>query len=186
MSPLTHLLIGWSTASCFKIDRKGRLLATIAGVIPDIDGLGLVYDLWLNGDAKTLFYWSAYHHTLGHNIGFGLLLTIGAFLIAGRRWREPLAVVMCFHLHLLGDILGSRGPDGDPWPIPYLLPFSDAWQFSWSGQWHFDAWPNILITIALIGFVFHRALSHRLSPLELFSTKANRIFADTLRNRFSR
>jgi hypothetical protein len=25
---------------------------------------------------------------------------------------------------LVADLMGARGPDGDQWPIPYLLPFS--------------------------------------------------------------
>ncbi len=31
--------------------------------------------------------------------------------------RIPLLVLFSFHLHLLGDLVGARGPDGDQWPI---------------------------------------------------------------------
>ena len=184
MSPVTHLLISWSAASCFKIDKKDRILATIAGVISDIDGIGIGYDLLMKGNVHVLDLWSRYHHTLCHNIGFGLLLTITAFLAASRRWLTSGIVLLCFHLHLLCDILGSRGPDGDQWPIPYLQPFSDACQLSWSGQWYLNAWPNFVITVSVICFVFFQTSKFGLSPLEIFSSKANRLFADTIQKRF--
>lgn len=184
MSPITHLLISWSAASIFKIEKKDRILATIAGVAPDIDGIGLGYDLLMKGDGQALEYWSTYHHTLCHNIGFGVLLTITAYLSASRRWLTSGLVLLCFHLHLLCDILGSRGPDGDQWPIPYLEPFSDVWQLSWAGQWQLNAWPNIAITLAAIFFILYQAHKYGLSPLEIFSSRANRVFADTIQKRF--
>lgn len=183
MSPVTHLLISWSAASCFKIDKKDRILATIAGVIPDIDGIGIGFDLLIKGNGHVLDLWSRYHHTLCHNIGFGLLLTITAFLAASRRWLTSGLVLLCFNLHLLCDLLGSRSPDGDQWPIPYLQPFSDAWQLSWSGQWYLNAWQNFVVTVSVICFVFFQTSKCGLSPLEIFSSKANRLFADTIQKR---
>jgi hypothetical protein len=184
MSPITHLLIGWSAASCFKINKKDRILATIAGVAPDIDGIGLGYDLLMKGDGPASEYWSTYHHTLCHNIGFGLLLTIIAFAAASRRWLTSWLVLLCFHIHLLCDILGSRGPDGYQWPIPYLEPFSDAWQLAWAGQWQLNAWQNIAITLAAIMFILYQASKYGLSPLEIISSKANHVFSDTIQKRF--
>lgn len=184
MSPITHLLISWSVASSFKIEKKDRSLATIAGVAPDIDGIGIVFDLFSKGDGRTLDFWSTYHHTLCHNIGFGILLTIIAFLSASRRWLTLGLVLLCFHLHLLCDILGSRGPDGNQWPIPYLEPFSNAWQLYWTGQWSLNAWPNFAITIAAICFILYQAKMLGISPLELISPKANHRFIETIRNRF--
>jgi hypothetical protein len=184
MSPITHLLISWSAASSFKIEKKDRILATIAGVSPDIDGIGLGYDLFWKGDGQALEYWSTYHHTLGHNVGFGLLLTFVAFTIASRRWLTSGLVMLCFHLHLLCDILGSKGPDGYQWPIPYLEPFSDVWQLSWTGQWQLNAWQNIAITSVAIIFIFYQAFKRGLSPLEIFSSRANQVLADTVKKRF--
>lgn len=184
MSPLTHLLISWSAASCFKINKKDRILATAAGVLPDIDGIGLGYDLLMKGDGRTLEYWSTYHHTLCHNIGFGLLIAIMALAAASRRWMTSCLVLLCFHLHLLCDVIGSRGPDGYQWPIPYLQPFSDAWQLAWAGQWQLNAWQNIAITSVAIIFILYQASKYGLSPLEIISSKANRVFSDTIQKRF--
>ena len=42
-----------------------------------------------------------------------------------------LFVLLAFHLHLLEDIAGSKGPDGF-WSIPYFLPISH-WTYTWIG-----------------------------------------------------
>jgi len=101
-----------------------------------------------------------------------------------RRWVTSSLVLLSFHVHLLGDLLGSRGPDGYQWPIPYLLPFSDAWPWVWSGQWQLNAWPNFAFTFVSGFFMFYLAWRRGVSPLEMVSAKANDAFVATLRNRF--
>ena len=108
-----------------------------------------------------------------------------AFLLA--RKRKAITVLLAgvsFHLHLLGDLVGSRGPDGHQWPMPYLLPFSHVWQWIWQGQWVLNSWQNLLITVSVVGISFYLAWKTGCSPLEMVSTKANRKFIATLRNRF--
>ena len=184
MSPITHLLISWSVANISKINRRERALVTLAGVVPDIDGAGLIIDVFSHGSDQPLQLWSMYHHILGHNIGFGLLLVIVTFALSTQRWATSLLVFMSFHLHLLCDLLGSKGPDGYQWPIPYLFPFSDAWQWTWAYQWQLNAWPNFAITIFTILLILFFSWKNGLSPLEIVSLKANRSFVDALRNRF--
>lgn len=186
MSPITHLLVSWSVASTARINRRERVLVTLAGVLPDIDGAGIVYDLLTHRPGQPLELWATYHHALGHNIGFGLLLMISAFALSTRRWMTTLLVLTSFHLHLVCDVLGARGPDGYQWPIPYLLPFSDAWQWVWAGQWQLNAWPNFAITIAAILLTFFMAWKKGRSPLEIISLRANRGLVDALRNRFGK
>ena len=106
------------------------------------------------------------------------------FRLATKRWTTALLVFVSFHLHLLGDVLGARGPDGHQWPIPYLLPFSRAWQWTWSGQWALNAWPNFLITGAALALSFYLAWKRGVSPLELISSKADQAFVYALRRRF--
>ncbi len=91
---------------------------------------------------RPLLWWSEYHHVLAHNLGFGLLVTIVSFLLAKQKAKAATLAAISFHLHLLADLVGARGPDGYQWPLPYLLPFSDAWQWTWTGQWELNAWPN--------------------------------------------
>ncbi len=134
MSPVTHFLVGWVVANADGLDRRERAVVTVAGVIPDIDGLGFIAE-YLTREGSHPFWWYAdYHHMLAHNLAFGLLTAAAAFALAARRWTAALLAFLSFHLHLLGDLAGSQGPDGSQWPIPYLLPFSKAWQLTWRGQ----------------------------------------------------
>ena len=94
-----------------------------------------------------------------------------------------LLALTAFHLHLLGDLVGSRGPDGYQWPISYLFPFSTAWRLTWSGQWTLNAWPNMLLTLLVLAFTLYLALRYGRSPLEIVSPEADRAFVAKLRRR---
>lgn len=185
MNPVTHLLLGWSVANIDSgMDRRGRVAVTLAGVAADLDGLGLVAEIMTRGSGNELLWWSSYHHTALHNGTFALAVAAVCFFATGRRWHVALLAFAGFHLHLLGDLLGARGPDNDQWPIPYLMPFSDHWQWSWSGQWELNAWPNFLITLLLLLLCFYLAWKRGHSPLELVSCRADQAFVQTLRDRF--
>ena len=187
MSPVTHFFIGWLTANTVQVERRERALITVAGIIPDADGLVIVGDFLAGRSTDRLELWGTYHHVLGHNIGFAALVMTAAFLLARRRRTiTALLAGISFHLHLLGDLLGSRGPDGDQWPIPYLLPFSRDWQWIWEGQWVLNSWQNLLITIMVMGTSFYLAWKSGYSPLEMVSTKADKGFITALRKRFGR
>ena len=159
-------------------------MVTVASVVPDVDGLGIIAERLTQNSAHPLNWWSDYHHVLGHNLGFGILIAILAATFARQKIKVTLLVLLSFHLHLLGDLVGARGPDGDQWPLPYLLPFSNKWQLTWSGQWALNAWPNIAITGLLIGTAVLLARRRGFSPLEMFSSKADRAFVRAWRNRF--
>jgi inner membrane protein len=130
-----------------------------------------------------LNWWGEYHHTLGHNLGFALLVAALAAFFAKQRIKTTFLVMLTFHLHLLADLVGARGPDGDQWPIPYLLPLSKHLRLVWSGQWALNAWPNFLITAILIALVFIFARQRGFSPLEMVSAKADAAFVRALRAR---
>jgi inner membrane protein len=101
--------------------------------------------------------------------------------------RSPRASVLAFasfHLHVLGDLVGARGPDGDSWPIHYLWPFNDEVLLSWSGQWELNAWPNFVITGSCMALAFWWAWRRGVSPLEVFNLRANASFVAALRGRF--
>jgi hypothetical protein len=150
MNPVSHLLTGWVVANTANLTSRDRTLITLAGVAPDIDGLGIVAEILTEHTTSPLLWYSKYHHVLCHNLGFGLLLAIMAIFFSVRRWMTAFLILVVFHLHLLGDLVGSRGPDGYQWPIPYLFPFSDRWNLVWTGQWELNAWPNILTTLILM------------------------------------
>lgn len=177
--------MGWAVASSVPTLSKGeRAFVTWAGVIPDLDGLGIVAELVTRRGEHPLNWWSQYHHVLGHNLGFALLALAVAAMFSRQRLTTAVLVFISFHLHFLGDLVGARGPDGEQWPIPYLLPFSSHLQLTWSGQWALNAWPNLLFTAGLMAAMILVAIRRGISPLELFSARANRVFVSALRTRF--
>lgn len=185
MNPVTHLLLGWTVASTVSsLKRKERTAITLAGLAPDLDGLGLVAEMLTRGSRHELLWWSNYHHTALHNLTFALVVAAVCFFATGRRWQVGLLALISFHVHLLGDLLGARGPDNDHWPIPYLMPFPDRWQWIWDGQWELNAWPNFVITGLLLVLCFYLAWKRGYSPLEMVSQRADQAFVQALRNRF--
>jgi inner membrane protein len=185
MSPITHFLAGWAVANAARLERRERWLVTIAGVIPDADGLGIVAELVTRHSARPLLWWSDYHHILGHNLIFALLVTLGFTALAReRRWLVAGLVLVSFHLHLLCDLIGAKGPDGYQWPIPYLWPFSNHWTWTWSGQWALNAWPNLAITAVLLGLALRWAWRRGYSPVECFSRRGDAVMVGALRARF--
>ena len=184
MNPVTHFLTGWAVANCAPLlERKERAMVALACVIPDGDGLGVVADLAMRGSTHPTEWFSRYHHQL-HSLTFAILIAAICFVMARRKWLTSFLVLLSFHLHLLEDLIGSRGPDGYQWPIPYLAPFSEAGKLMWGGQWRLNAWPNFAITIVLLGLTFFLAWRRGFSPLEMASERADRKFIETLRARF--
>ena len=184
MNPITHLLTSWVVASTGDLCPRDRALVTLSGVVPDVDGVGAIAEIATGNSARPLYWWSEYHHVLFHNIGFGLVLSLVVALAAVKRWMSALLAFLAFHLHLLGDLVGSRGPDGYQWPIPYLLPFSRRWSLTWEGQWALNAWPNFLLTVVVLGITLYLAWKRGYSPHHLVAARADATFISALRERF--
>lgn len=183
MIPPTHFLISWVIASESTTTRRDRAIVSLAGVIPDIDGFGYPVENWLTiGWDQPLLWFSDYHHILCHNVGFATLVTLGAAWLSKGNWKTTLLACLTFHLHLLCDVIGSRGVDNYQWPVPYLLPFSNAWQWAWSGQWELSAWPNRAIGAGCFALTLWLAWLRGFSPLEMVSQKADLRFVAVLRN----
>jgi len=183
MSPVTHFLTGWVVANCAKLNRRERAIVTLACVAPDVDGLGIIPEVLTRNSSHPLLWFTLYHHAL-HSLAFALVVAIVTFALANQRWKVAVLAFLTFHIHLLEDVLGSRGPDGYQWPIPYLSPFSSKLQLTWSGQWGLNAWPNVAITVVLLAITFWLAWRRGFSPLEMISTKADCAFVSALRRRF--
>jgi inner membrane protein len=184
MNPASHFLISWTIANTAGIPRRDRALVTLSGVIPDIDGIGIIAELLTENTTMPLIWYSKYHHVLGHNLGLSLLLAAVVFSLSIRRWVSAVLAFIAFHLHLLGDLVGSRGPDGYQWPIPYFFPLSTDWTLTWEGQWELNAWPNILVTLLIFGITLYLAWKRGRSPLEMISLKADTAFVAKLRKIF--
>lgn len=195
MSPVTHFLAGWILASVTPLNRREKTAVVCAAVVPDLDGLGAIPEILARNSAHPLHWFSDYHHSL-HTLAFAVVVTLATLFFVWPRsgpgnqtrgsdpWMAALLAFLSFHLHLLCDLVGSRGPDGYSWPIPYLYPFSHSLQLSWQGQWLLNGWQNICITAILLLATLFLAWKNGTSPLELISARANQALVAALRNRF--
>jgi hypothetical protein len=156
----------------------------MAAVAPDVDGLGIIPELLTRHSQHPLFWFSEYHHSL-HTLLFAMAIAASAFLISGGNWTATSMSFIAFHVHLLEDLVGARGPDGYIWPIPYLLPFSHRWTWVWQGQWKLNGWQNIAMTIAMLVVTIVLAIRRGFSPVEIFSSRTDRAVVAALRNRLA-
>lgn len=184
MHTVTHFFVGWVVANTGDLNRGERAAITISGIIPDMDSVGIIAEKLTEGSDYPLFWWSEYHHVLAHNLGLALFVAEVVFVIAKKKWLTTGLGFLSFHLHLLGDIIGARGPDGYQWPIPYFLPFSNGWEITWPGQWAINTWPNFAITGVALLITFFMASKRGYSPLEMPSISADRASVKTLQDRF--
>lgn len=172
MSPVTHAQISWLLGNLWELTRRERGMVLLAGLLPDLDGIGILFGLE---------YYGRYHHLLTHNLATGVVLGALSFAFSRRKWLTALLAFLSFHLHLLGDYVGS----GPSWPISYLWPFSDVeWLFP--NQWDLASWQNFLITLVALILCFHVARRLGRTPVEFFSLKGDAAVVEAIRRRWPR
>jgi inner membrane protein len=137
---LTHIGLSWIVASLGRRSVKDRWLITLAGVLPDLDGAGI---LW-SADAYT-----AVHRAAGHGLAFALLWAGLTLYRADQPGRTAGLAMLAFHAHLLLDLVGTGGL-----PIRYFWPFSDL-GWTYAGRWTLASWPNaVVMGLTLIGVLW--------------------------------
>lgn len=171
MNPIVHAELSWLVGARL-VSRRDRVLVTLDGVLPDLDGLTL-----LAGEEA----YGRYHHVLTHGLVSAVACAAVLGALADRRALVAAASLVAFHLHLLCDLAGS----GPGWPITYLAPFS-MHETMWSGQWDLASWQNTLIGLAATLAVLWCALPLGRTALEVLSLKADGAVVTTLRRRFRR
>ena len=185
MHIVTHLLVGWTLAEHTTKSPRDRALITWASVVPDLDGLGLLVDFVAPWFGWTVQWYERYHHVLGHGLPAALVCTVIFACFARQRLATACLVFVSFHLHLLGDLLGSRGgSESAIWSVHYLSPLSDAMTVSWSGQWPLTSWQNTTLTVALMVYALALAIRRGYSPVGLFSQRGDSAFVETVRRRW--
>jgi inner membrane protein len=85
MNPATHFLTGWLIANADHLERRDSALVTLAGVIPDADGLGILTGIASQDQVAGLYLYSQYHHVLAHNVFFGLLLAATSYTLSKKK-----------------------------------------------------------------------------------------------------
>jgi hypothetical protein len=182
MSPETHLFASWIIGAKTTRNLRDSRLVALAGILPDADGLGLIVDVitQMRGGWQSTLY-GQYHHYLLHG-------ALGAVLIAGTlayfardRWRVLGLALVTFHLHLLCDFVGSRGPSKyDLWPIYYLGPFTHHHEWLWTGQWSLDAWQNRYLSAGLLLCCLWMSAERGDSFVGVFNRRLDAVFSGVL------
>lgn len=171
MNPIIHAQIGWLTAQPLR-ERRDRILVTVAGIAPDIDGLTL-----LAGEEA----YGRWHHVIAHGFVAALVTGVLVFALARERLKAAALGLVSFHLHILCDLAGS----GPGWPIHYYWPASMR-QWMWDGQWNLASWQNSVIGMSITLLALGCALWLRRTPVEIFSLRADAQVVAALRKRFAR
>ncbi len=184
MSPATHLFASWIVAAKTTDNLRDRRLVALSGLLPDLDGLGIFADyarLATSGN-DDFFYYQRYHHFLLHGIWGAAAIAIVMACLAGRRWHVAVLSFAVVHLHLLCDLIGSRGPSAeDLWPIFYLAPASKQWMWIWHHQWALNGWPNRVISVVLFAWCLRLAVRNGDSVVGVFNRRADAVFVSVLR-----
>ena len=171
MSPLIHGAVGWLIAHR-AASRRLRITTTIAAVVPDIDGIGLLH-------SEALYL--EWHHRLCHGVGFAVVVAVVAALVC-RREKPALAAVLAliaYHSHIVLDLCGS----GPGWPILYFWPWSSLeWLPSW--QWDLASWQNSLFGLVTIVVCLNAARTVGRTPVEVFSPRADAAVVAAIVKRF--
>jgi hypothetical protein len=183
MAPTTHLLASWILAAKTTDNLRDCRLVTLAGVLPDLDGLGIFADMFNSAFRhKTTEYYQDYHHYWTHGGLAAVAITAALVCFARRRGRVAVLALLAFHLHLLCDLIGSRGPDpSDKWPIFYLAPLSQHPMWIWKYQWPLFGWQNSVISIVLFVWAMALAIQRGDSIIGVFNRRADAVFVGRLR-----
>jgi hypothetical protein len=184
MSPIAHFIGSWLLAAAVTDNPRDRKLVTLAGVLPDLDGLGIVADVigpMLSGRETTFHYYQQYHHLLLHGWPGAFAISLLLMAFARKQPRVLLGCLMAYHLHLLCDLIGSRGPEvGDLWPICYSEPLFRHPIWFWKGQWRLDGWQNQTIFIGLLITSLWLAVRRGYSFVEVISRRLDSVFVKVL------
>ena len=105
MSPVTHFLVGWMVANVpassgpRAIGRRERAAIALAGVAPDLDGLGAIPEVLTKHSAHPLLWFTDYHHVLGHNLAFALVVgLLGLFVLrSSAKTSHIFSIASAFH-----------------------------------------------------------------------------------------
>lgn len=168
MTPGAHLVLSWLSSVNIVTDSRERRIVTYAGLSPDLDGIGLIADK-LTGETT---YYEQFHHYIGHCGVAALIVPLIAMYFAKiEKLRVLFLSFFVFHVHILCDIVGSKGSDGYQWPIYYLYPFDASFELTWSGQWELNAWQNSVIMATSLGACLYIAAKRRYSFMEVFGKR---------------
>jgi len=148
----THALVGWVLGNTVRLNPRERFFCLAAGVLPDVDGLGILVSQEL--------YWNL-HHRVGHNVFFFALVAGVAAAMSSHRLAVFGICLLTGALHFAADFVGS-GPE---WLLHPWWPISDA-GYEWERAWPLFSWQNIGTFFVLFAITLAIARWKGRTPLE--------------------
>ena len=136
----------------------------LAATFSDLDGIGIIISQKI---------YMAYHHIIGHNVFFGLVLSAVLTFFSRHKIKSFIFYLFLFHINLIMDSWGS-GPE---WSIYYLWPFSN-WTICNKYVWDFNSWQNSAVGICFITWTFLIVFFQKRTPLELLKPSLDKQFVD--------
>ena len=184
MSPITHFIGSWLFGAAVMTQRRDRCLVTLAGVLPDADGLGILADaaqsIATGRDFVPVNY-ERFHHLWLHGGPGALAISAGLTCWSTHRLRAFLGCWAAVHLHLFCDWVGSRGPAlDDIWAISYGEPLFRYPVWAWTGQWRLNGWENTCVFILLLTLAIVLTGVRGISFLEVLGSRADAVFSGTI------
>jgi len=135
----------------------------------------------ISGKENTFHYYQQYHHLLLHGWPGAVVISLLLTCFAQKKSRVLCWCLVVFHLHLLCDLAGSRGPDvGDLWPICYSEPVFRHPIWFWKGQWKLDGWQSQTIFIILLIASLWLAVKRGYSFIEVISRRLDSVFVKVI------
>lgn len=147
-----HVMSGWVAGNYLKLNAKERFFCMLAAGISDLDGLGVLV-------SQDAYY--DYHHIAGHNLLFGVIISLILAVFSTRKIKCFFIYLALFHLHILMDLFGS----GEGWAIAYFQPFAN-YELSIGMSWALFSWQNMLANAFFLFWTIAIIIRRQRSPLE--------------------
>ncbi len=160
----THVLSGWCIGNLFKLDSRERLFCMLAASLPDLDGLSIIggwecYQIW--------------HHVIGHNLLFCVLLSFILALFSSSKLKTLLIYFGLTQIHMVMDYFGS----GEGWMIYYFWPFDNTGYLT-NYCWPLYSWQNLLAGALMVVFTIGIIYWKKRTPLEFIMPKLDKQLVD--------
>lgn len=169
----SHAGLGWAIGVLSPgSSRRLRNWCLLAAILPDIDTASYLFGA---------VAYDRYHHTFGHNVFLGLLVAaVGAWHLRrepGRiRWLLTPLPGLCFLSHLLTDMKLSAYTVGLFWPLATV-------QYEFPNNIGLHAPINTYLIFASGAVTIVLAIRKKVTPLDLFSSRLDRIVLNFFRAR---
>lgn len=176
-----HLFLSYLIPGQGGLERRDRVIITLAGLAPDIDAPILL------AFGKDAFI--EHHHDYTHFLAGAALAAAAGWFLGRRRAAAASLAAVAWCGHLLLDMIGAgdRNP-GEPYayPLPLLWPFSDRPFDPFPFSWTLASWQNATVMAIAILFMARLAVVEGRTVLEVFSLRLDAAVVKALRARFGR